>query len=87
MSIILRGMYTNYTESGEFPVSAGSIWWSNALTRHYLVIPEGGAWTLLLCGRPYHKWGFWVEGKKVRPLKYFHKYGGTAKTTMLKETL
>ena len=40
-----------------------------------------GAWTILLCGRPYHKWGFYVKnnetGKYVkwRPLRYFSKFG------------
>lgn len=58
-----------------------SIWFSKAKDRHWLSIPKGGAWTLLLCGRPYHKWGFWVTHSKTgelvkwRPLRYFHKYG------------
>lgn len=58
-----------------------SIWYSKATDRHWLCIPEEGAWTILLCSRPYHKWGFWVNhgktGKLVkwRPLRYFHKFG------------
>jgi hypothetical protein len=58
-----------------------SIWYSKATDRHWLCIPEAGAWTILLCGRPYHKWGFWVNHHKTgelvkwRPLRYFHKYG------------
>lgn len=80
VSIVLRGKYTNVTPNGSREVSAGSIWFAKAEQRHYLRIPIGGAWTLLLCGRPYHKWGFWVPRKdgvirKVRPLKYFDKYG------------
>ena len=43
--------------------------------KHYLDIPKGGAWTILFCSRPYRKWGFWVNGHKWRPLRYFHKYG------------
>jgi hypothetical protein len=58
-------------------VKAGSFWKSNANTRHYLEIPKAGAWTLLLCGKPYHKWGFWVDGKKMRPWRYYKKYGET----------
>lgn len=75
ISIVLRGNYTNVTENGSFPIKSFSIWYSSALIKHYLDIPKEGAWTLLLCGRPYHKWGFYVDGKKKRPLKYFHKYG------------
>jgi hypothetical protein len=52
-----------------------SIWFSKAEDRHYLSIPKGGAWTLMFEGRPRHKWGFYVNGHKWRPLRYFHKYG------------
>lgn len=59
-----------------FKVKAGSIWHVKAEKRHYLDIPKGGAWTLLLCSRPYRRWGFWVtENRMMRPLNYFHKYG------------
>ena len=52
-----------------------SIWFSKAEDQHYLSIPKEGAWTLMFEGRPRHKWGFYVNGKKWRPLRYFHKYG------------
>lgn len=52
-----------------------SIWFSKATDRHYLKIPKEGAWTLMFEGKPYHKWGFYINGKKWRPLRYFHKYG------------
>lgn len=52
-----------------------SIWFSKATDKHYLKIPKGGAWTLMFEGRPYHKWGFYVNAHKWRPLRYFHKYG------------
>lgn len=81
VSIVLWGRYTNCTPDGDFPVRAPSVWRSTATKRHYLRIPEGGAWTLLLCSRPYHKWGFYVprttdgEVRRLRPLEYFHRYG------------
>jgi len=52
-----------------------SIWFSKAEDRHYLSIPKGGAWTLMFEGKPRHKWGFYVNGHKWRPLRYFHKFG------------
>lgn len=52
-----------------------SIWFSKATDRHYLKIPKGGAWTLMFESKPKHKWGFYINGKKWRPLRYFHKYG------------
>lgn len=52
-----------------------SIWFSKAEQQHYLDIPKEGAWTLMFEGRPKHKWGFYVNGHKWRPLRYFHKFG------------
>lgn len=52
-----------------------SIWFSKAEDRHFLSIPKEGAWTLMFEGRPRHKWGFYVNGHKWRPLRYFHKFG------------
>ena len=78
ISVILKGRYTNVTPKGRFPVKAGSVWHAKADQLHYLDIAPEGAWTLLFCSRPYRKWGFWVDGKKWRPLQYFHKFGGSA---------
>jgi hypothetical protein len=79
ISIVLKGRYTNITPDGSFHVKAGSIWFSKALKRHYLKVPKEGAWTLLFCGRPYHKWGFWITDKKMmRPWRYYNKYGETS---------
>jgi hypothetical protein len=84
ISIILKGKYVNVTPKGRYPVKAVSKWQSKALDRHYLEISEGGAWTLLICGKPYHKWGFWKGEKKIRPLRYFYKYKGTAENSPIK---
>jgi hypothetical protein len=75
ISIVLKGRYKNVTPDGIFNIHAPSIWQSNATKRHYLDIPKEGAWTLLLCGRPIQKWGFFVNNHKWRPLRYFSKYG------------
>jgi hypothetical protein len=92
-SIILKGHYYNCVPESEhnldtrdckkIPVKAGSIWKAKAWQKHYLEIPEGGAWTLLIQGKAYHKWGFYVNNNpkkpeyyhKWRPLRYFHKFG------------
>ncbi len=75
ISIVIKGKYSNITPGGTYNVKAISIWKSMAKQQHYLDIPKEGAWTILLCGKPYHKWGFYVNGHKWRPLRYFHKYG------------
>lgn len=79
ISVVLKGAYTNVTPNGKFPVKAGSIWFAKAKQKHYLDVNKNGAWTLLFCSRPYHKWGFWIrENKKIRPIKYFYKYKSPA---------
>ena len=75
LSIVLKGHYTNVTPEGRKEVKAGNWWFFKADYKHYLDVPKGGAWTILFCGRPYRKWGFWVNGHLWRPLRYFHKYG------------
>lgn len=86
ISIIIKGHYYNVMpDANGNPVKHLAVAWKprkmKALQRHYLDIPKGGAWTILLCGRPYNKWGFYVDNKKTgklvkwRPLRYFHKFG------------
>ena len=80
ISIIIKGHYYNVMpdENGN-PVKHYAMSWlprkMKAKQRHYLDIPKEGAWTILLCGKPYHKWGFYVNDHKWRPLRYFHKFG------------
>lgn len=63
-----------------------SVWFSRAEDRHFLDIPAGGAWTLLLEGRRRRSWGFYVPRmdrrhryvgpvRKMRPYVYFERYG------------
>jgi hypothetical protein len=75
ISIIIKGKYTNVTPNGAYLAMAWKPRRMKATDRHYLDIPKEGAWTILLCGRPYHKWGFYVNNHKWRPLRYFHKFG------------
>ena len=75
ISIIIKGKYKNVTPSGVFEAKAWKPRLMKAVERHYLDIPKEGAWTILFCGRPYHKWGFYVKDHKWRPLRYFHKFG------------
>ena len=75
ISILLKGHYTNCTPKGNRHIKAPFIWWSKAEDQHRLEIPPEGAWTILLCNPQYHKWGFFVNNHKWRPLRYFHKFG------------
>jgi hypothetical protein len=75
VSVILKGRYTNVTPKGRTEHKAPSMWYSDATERHYIEVPEGGTWTLLFCGRPFKKWGFFVGKSFWRPLRYFSKFG------------
>lgn len=85
MSIVIKGHYYNVIPNDPFKpdvndctrihVTAWKPWKSKAHWKHYLDIPKGGAWTILFCGKPYRKWGFYVNNHKWRPLRYFHKFG------------
>ena len=75
ISIIFKGSYKNVTPTGTVEFKAPAMWKSDGMKQHYVVVPPSGAWTLLLCSRPYRKWGFWVNGKLWRPLRYFSKFG------------
>jgi hypothetical protein len=74
ISILFKGSYTNVTPDGSRHIKAPSIWYARGDKQHRLEIPEGGAWTILLCSRPYRKWGFWVNNHLWRPLRYFSKF-------------
>jgi hypothetical protein len=75
LSVIIRGHYKNVTPNGTFEATTWKPRRMKATDLHYLDIPKEGAWTVIFCGRPYHKWGFYVNGHKWRPLRYFHKFG------------
>lgn len=86
ISIVIKGWYYNViydktNNSAAYLAKPFKPRFMKAKTRHHLEIPEEGAWTVLLCGRPYHKWGFYVRNKetkefvKWRPLRYFSKFG------------
>lgn len=93
ISIILKGYYYNIVPASENNLDTKQgkriyartfrPWFAKATKKHYLEIPPGGAWTLLIQGKPYHQWGFYVNNDpkkqnyyhKWRPLRYFHKFG------------
>jgi len=75
LTLVLKGSYTDVSPDGRDVMKAGSIRYRKATHAHYVDVPEGGCWTLVFSGRSKRKWGFWVDGKFKRPLKYFHKFG------------
>lgn len=43
--------------------------------KHYVQVPHTGCVTLLLASPKKRNWGFWVNGKSYRPLRYFSRHG------------
>lgn len=74
-TIILKGNYTDITESGEDVRKRWSWRLHPATYKHSVKVPKEGCWTLLITGREIRKWGFWVNGKFWKRNKYFFKYG------------
>lgn len=75
LTFVLKGTYTDVSASGRDLLKRFSFRYRPAHHAHYVDVPLGGCWTVLVTGKPARKWGFWVDGKLKRPLKYFDKYG------------
>lgn len=75
ITFILKGYYHDVSEKGSVLRTAGRFYRVTAEHAHYVDVPKGGCWTLVFAFKPRRKWGFHVNGKLFRPLRYFHKYG------------
>ena len=74
-TFILKGHYYDVSEKGRILRKRFHFYSVPATHAHYVEVPVGGCWTLVFNGKVKRKWGFWVDGKFKRPLKYFHKFG------------
>lgn len=75
LTAVLWGGYTDVTPEGIDNLSVGSIRYRKAEHIHYVLAPVSGTITLLLCSPKVRNWGFWVNGKFMRPLRFFSRYG------------
>lgn len=75
MTVVLRGGYTDVSESGRDVLTRGSIRFRRATHRHYAEVPKEGALTFLITTMPVRKWGFWVKGVFKRQTRYFKNWG------------
>ena len=76
-TLVLNGAYTDVDINGkEDKLNFLSFRYRPSSHSHYVKVPKEGCITILITGKPINtKWGFFVNGKFKRPLKYFHKYG------------
>jgi hypothetical protein len=75
ITFVLKGSYTDVSPEGRDELRRFNFRYRKAEHAHYVDVPKGGCWTILATGRPLNKWGFIVDWKLKRPLKYFHKFG------------
>ena len=75
ITFIIKGYYHDVSEKGRFKRERFKFYKVPAEHAHYVEIPESGCWTFVINSKVKRKWGFWVNGKFRRPLKYFHKWG------------
>jgi len=77
--IILKGQYEDVTEKYDTNyhenMYAGEIYYRKASHTHYVGNPKPGTMTLLFCGPKIQNWGFKVNGRIMRPLRFFSRYG------------
>ena len=74
-TFVLKGSYTDVSETGSDTLKRFQWRFRPAEHKHYVDVPKGGVWTILLTGAKERNWGFWINGKMKRPLKYFDKFG------------
>lgn len=75
ITIVLKGGYTDVQEGKREELSAGSIRFRKANHLHFVGWPKDPTVTLLFCGPKKQNWGFKVNGRIMRPLRYFSRYG------------
>ncbi len=80
LTFVLKGGYTDISLNSDNveikdTLTRFSFRYRPALHKHYVEVPKGGCWTMLITGKPFRNWGFWVNGKLMRPLRYFSRYG------------
>lgn len=77
-TIVLKGFYLDVTDDVNAIsecMHAGTIRYRPASHTHFVGFPKPGTITLLFCGPKIQNWGFKVNGKFMRPLRFFSRYG------------
>jgi hypothetical protein len=74
ITFVLKGSYTDVSETGKDFLQRFSIRYRPSSFTHYVEPSKGGCTTLLFTGTYKQKWGFKINGKVVRPLKFFYKH-------------
>jgi hypothetical protein len=80
-TFVLKGSYSDYglnTKTGAVTIDElkqFSFRFRNADHYHFVKVPPKGAITLVISGPPMQNWGFWINNRMMRPLRFFSRYG------------
>lgn len=75
ITIVLKGKYYDVGKDGGIMRPFRPVF-RKYNHKHWVQILKGeDCWTLLLCGRPKNKWAFYPNGNRMRPLRYFSRFG------------
>lgn len=80
-TLILKGGYTDVSDTGNTEMKQGRIYFRRAHHKHTVQVHPGGVWTLCLMGPKKQAWGFFVprksdgKMKKIKANKYFIEHG------------
>jgi hypothetical protein len=75
LTFVVKGGYDDFSPANPEVLKAPAIRYRPALHRHTVFPHPGGAWTVLITGRPLRKWGFWHNGKLIKANKWFLTFG------------
>lgn len=75
LTFVVKGGYCDLGPGKDEALKAPCIRFRKAEHKHTVYPDPGGAWTLLITGRPLRKWGFYPGGKFVKANKWFLSYG------------
>lgn len=78
ITFIVKGYYTDITQNGREILKNFSIRFRKSNHLHYVEPSKNGCISILFTGRPLKKWGFLVNGRILRPIKYFRKFHSNA---------
>ena len=75
ITIVLKGGYVDVSDETHDRMAIGSIRYRNANHTHFVGWPSPNTITLLFCGKKKQNWGFLVNNRIMRPLRFFSRYG------------
>lgn len=75
LTFVVKGGYTDSQPGKVDVLTAPAVRFRKAEHRHTVFPHPGGAWTILITGRPLRKWGFWHKDKFIKANKWFLTFG------------